>query len=77
MAGGSPMLSMVTGETSGLRAATQATYQVSILEVAGSSATSDEIVAMESLWKQKLQSREMGINRNLCTEPDVRFTNSV
>lgn len=39
-------------------------YQVSILEMAGSSATTDEILQMESLWKQKLQSREMGLNRN-------------
>lgn len=39
-------------------------YQVSILEVAGSADTNDEIVAMETLWKKKLQSREMGLNRN-------------
>jgi hypothetical protein len=39
-------------------------YQVSVLEVAGSAATVDEIIAREGLWKQKLQSREMGLNRN-------------
>ena len=39
-------------------------YQVSILEVAGSSATEAEIIQMEILWKEKLQSREMGLNRN-------------
>ena len=39
-------------------------YQVSILEVAGSTATPEEIIAMEDLWKRKLQSREMGLNRN-------------
>lgn len=39
-------------------------YQVSVLEVAGSSATTDEIMAMETLWKAKLQSRDMGLNRN-------------
>jgi hypothetical protein len=39
-------------------------YQVSILEVAGSAATAEEIIGMETLWKQKLQSREMGLNRN-------------
>lgn len=39
-------------------------YQVSILEVAGSSATAQEILDQECLWKQKLQSREMGLNRN-------------
>jgi hypothetical protein len=40
-------------------------YQVSILEVAGSSATSDDIARMEGQWQSKLQSREMGLNRNL------------
>ena len=39
-------------------------YQVSILEVAGTAATPDEINRMESKWKAKLQSREMGLNRN-------------
>lgn len=39
-------------------------YRVSILEVAGSSATHAEIQQMEILWKHKLQSREMGLNRN-------------
>ena len=39
-------------------------YQVSILEVAGTSLTTEEILAMELLWKEKLQSREMGLNRN-------------
>lgn len=39
-------------------------YQVSILEVAGSAATVDEIIRMEQRWKAKLQSTEMGLNRN-------------
>jgi len=39
-------------------------YQVSILEVAGTSATVDEIYEMERRWKSKLQSQEMGLNRN-------------
>jgi len=39
-------------------------YQVSILEVAGSGHTTDDILAMEQLWKRKLQSQEMGLNRN-------------
>jgi hypothetical protein len=39
-------------------------YQVSILEVAGSAANSDDILKMESIWKEKLQSREMGLNKN-------------
>lgn len=40
-------------------------YQVSILEVAGTNATTDDITNMEGLWQRKLQSREMGLNRNL------------
>ena len=39
-------------------------YKVSILEVARSAASPLDILAMESRWKQKLQSREMGLNRN-------------
>jgi GIY-YIG catalytic domain len=39
-------------------------YQVSILEVAGTAATPEDILAMEIHWKKKLQSREMGLNRN-------------
>ena len=39
-------------------------YQVSILEVAGTASTENDILAMEGIWKEKLQSREMGLNRN-------------
>jgi hypothetical protein len=39
-------------------------YQVSILEVAGTALTEEDILKMEELWKLKLQSREMGLNRN-------------
>lgn len=39
-------------------------YQVSILEVAGTVVTDSNILEKEVLWKQKLQSREMGLNRN-------------
>jgi len=39
-------------------------YQVSILEMAGTAATSEEIYQMESKWKMKLQSLEMGLNKN-------------
>ncbi len=39
-------------------------YQVSILEVAGTSATMDDILAMEGRWQSKLQSRERELNRN-------------
>jgi hypothetical protein len=52
------------GGNVGLRSRDPSDYQISILEVAGSAATVDEIVAMEQLWKVKLQSREMGLNRN-------------
>lgn len=40
-------------------------YQISILEVAGTSATHEDILAMEGRWQHKLQSNEMGLNRNL------------
>jgi hypothetical protein len=39
-------------------------YQVSILETVGSAATEGDIFRLEALWKDKLQSREMGLNRN-------------
>lgn len=39
-------------------------YQISILEVAGTASTYEDIIQMENLWKSKLQSREMGLNRN-------------
>ncbi|MBV9549321.1 MAG: GIY-YIG nuclease family protein [Alphaproteobacteria bacterium] len=38
-------------------------YQVSILEIAGD-ANEDQIPAMESRWKRKLLTREMGLNSN-------------
>lgn len=39
-------------------------YRVSILETVGSTATVADLLVLESLWKDKLQSREMGLNRN-------------
>lgn len=39
-------------------------YQVSILEVAGTSCTENDIRGMETRWKKKLKSLEMGLNRN-------------
>lgn len=39
-------------------------YQVSILETVGSNATEAELFTLERLWKVKLKSREMGLNRN-------------
>ena len=47
-----------------LKSRERSDYQVSILEVAGSAATSDEILRMEMRWKAKLQTREMGLNGN-------------
>ncbi|WP_298128066.1 GIY-YIG nuclease family protein [Brevundimonas sp.] len=47
-----------------LKSRDRSDYQVSILEVAGSAATSDQIFAMETRWKAKLQTREMGLNGN-------------
>lgn len=52
------------GGNVGLKSRDLSDYQVSILEVAGSAATVDEILGMERRWKAKLQSREMGLNRN-------------
>jgi hypothetical protein len=39
-------------------------YQVSILEVAGTSLTDLDIKQLEDRWKTKLQSQKMGLNRN-------------
>ena len=52
------------GGNVGLKSRDPSDYQVSILEVAGSLATMDDINALEKIWKAKLQSREMGLNRN-------------
>jgi hypothetical protein len=52
------------GGNVGLKGREPSDYQVSILEVAGSSLGKDDIVKTEQLWKLKLQSREMGLNRN-------------
>jgi hypothetical protein len=47
-----------------LKSRERSDYQVSILEVAGSGSNPDDILKMESRWKEKLQSREMGLNKN-------------
>lgn len=39
-------------------------YQVCILEVAGSSMTTEEILGLESKWKIRLRTREMGLTGN-------------
>lgn len=52
------------GGNLGLKSRDPSDYQVSILEVAGSSATTEDVREMEGRWQAKLQSREMGLNRN-------------
>ena len=52
------------GGNLGLKSRDPSDYQVSILEIAGSSATAEDIIALEQHWKNKLQSREMGLNHN-------------
>lgn len=42
----------------------KADYQVSILEVASSSASSEAICDMENRWKEKLLTRKFGLNGN-------------
>lgn len=39
-------------------------YQVSILETVGSAATIADLLFLEGTWKDKLMSRELGLNRN-------------
>ncbi|MCS6920419.1 MAG: GIY-YIG nuclease family protein [Elioraea sp.] len=52
------------GGNVGLRIRDPSDYVVSVLEVAGSATTAEEIIALEGLWKMKLLSRDMGLNRN-------------
>jgi hypothetical protein len=52
------------GGNLGLKSRDPSDYQVSILEVAGTSATTDDILVMEGRWQSKLKSQEMGLNRN-------------
>lgn len=52
------------GDNVALKSRDPSDYQVSILEVAGTAATPLEILQIEQLWKAKLQSQEMGLNRN-------------
>ena len=41
-----------------------ADYQISVLEVASSSASPEDVAKMESRWKEKLLSRKFGLNAN-------------
>ena len=52
------------GGNVGLKSRDPSDYRVSILEVAGTSLTSEAILNLERLWKHKLQSVEMGLDRN-------------
>lgn len=52
------------GGNEGLKMDPHTEYLVSILEVAPSSATIDDIIALEGRWKDKLLSRRFGLNRN-------------
>jgi hypothetical protein len=54
------------GGNVGLRelGADSAEYDVNILEVAASNATVEEVLERESLWKIKLGTRAMGLQRN-------------
>lgn len=52
------------GGNLGLKSRDPSDYQVSILEVAGTSADEKQILAMEGLWQSKLQSMAMGLNKN-------------
>jgi hypothetical protein len=48
----------------GLKSRDPSDYQISILEVAGTSSKTEDILKMEGRWQSKLQSQEMGLNRN-------------
>ncbi|MEE9433980.1 MAG: GIY-YIG nuclease family protein [Sphingorhabdus sp.] len=52
------------GGNIGLKSRDPSNYQISILEVGGTATTEKDYDMLESLWKRKLQSREMGLNRN-------------
>lgn len=47
-----------------LKSRERSDYRVSILETVGSGVSDLELMALEARWKDKLQSREMGLNRN-------------
>jgi hypothetical protein len=50
------------GGNEGMKLAPGNDYQVSILEVASSSLSRDEIVRTEERWKDKLLTRSFGLN---------------
>lgn len=52
------------GGNVGLKGRDPTDLQVSILEVAGSAFSAEDILALEASWKAKLLSRTIGLNRN-------------
>jgi hypothetical protein len=52
------------GDAVKLKSREPSDYQVSILEVVGTSTTDDEILNLENTWKKKLRTKEMGLNGN-------------
>ncbi len=52
------------GGNEGMKLAPDSEYTVTVLEVASSSNSLDEIVQMEGRWKDKLFTRQFGLNRN-------------
>jgi hypothetical protein len=52
------------GGNEGMKLAPESEYQVSILEIASSSMSIDEVIVMEARWKEKLLTRTFGLNRN-------------
>jgi hypothetical protein len=52
------------GGNVGLKSRDASDYQISILETVGTNVSEAELLALEARWKEKLRSREMGLNRN-------------
>lgn len=52
------------GGNVGLKSRDPSDYRISILETVGSSVTNADLLTLEALWKNKLLSRELGLNRN-------------
>jgi len=50
------------GGNEGLKLVSDSDYQVSVLEVASSSLNAEQIIALEERWKDKLLTREFGLN---------------
>jgi len=52
-----------TGGNQGLKEISSNDFQVSILEFGPSTLSNDELLCMESRWKEKLLSKKFGLNR--------------